>query len=146
MNGEHARLLVHDDRSVYYVRMFDSLKCLDPSVYFTPGAQGYLLFAKNMKGAAATWSMRVPIRVRAMALTPEQLVVAGPPDRLAADDPLGPFEGRAGGILLVVQAVTGARQSELTLPSAPVFNGIAAARGLLFLALEDGTVACLGAP
>jgi hypothetical protein len=146
MAGEHARLIVHDDRQVYYVRMFDTLRCLDPSVYFTPGSQGYLLFARNLPGAAKTWSVRVPIRIRAMVLTLEQLLVAGPPDVLADDDPLGAFEGRKGGLLQVVDAASGAKRAEHTLPSPPVFNGAAAARGRLFLTLEDGSVECYGGP
>ena len=144
MAGEHARLIVHDDRQVYYVRMFDTLRCLDPSVYFTPGSQGYLLFARNLPGAAKTWSVRVPIRIRAMVLTLEQLLVAGPPDVLADDDPLGAFEGRKGGLLQVVDAASGAKRAEHTLPSPPVFNGAAAAAGRLYLVSDDGSVSCWG--
>ena len=58
---DYGRLLVHDDESVYFVRMFDSLKGLDPMVFFTPGAKGYLLFAKNIGGKHNSWSLRVPV-------------------------------------------------------------------------------------
>jgi hypothetical protein len=126
--------------------MFDSLRGLDPTVFFTPGAKGYLLFAKNMEGKRQTWSDRVLIRIRAMALTPEKLLVAGPPDVVDPDDPLGAFEGRKGGVLQVVDTASGGKLDEHRLPSPPVFNGIAAARGRLFLAEEDGSVSCYAKP
>jgi outer membrane protein assembly factor BamB len=140
--GEYGRLLVRDRTSTYYVRMFDSLKGLDPTVYFTPGAKGYLLFAKNMEGRKNSWMERVPVRIRAMALAQGSLVVAGPPDVVDPKDPLGAFEGRKGGRLIVADAVSGTKRMETELPSPPVFNGIALARGCVFLATEDGAVTC----
>ncbi len=140
--GEYGRLLVRDRTSTYYVRMFDSLKGLDPTVYFTPGAKGYLLFAKNMEGGRNSWMERVPVRIRAMALAKGSLVVAGPPDVVDPKDPLGAFEGRKGGRLIVADSLSGEKRTEVELPSPPVFNGIALARGCVFLATEDGAVTC----
>ena len=57
--GDYARLIVHDKQSVYYIRMFDTLRGLDPTVFFTPGREGYLLFAKNLGGGPGRWSQRV---------------------------------------------------------------------------------------
>ena len=146
LNKNYARLIVHDRRSVYYVRMFDTLRGLDPTVYFTPGRKGYLLFARNVDGTDNTWTRRVPVRIRAMVLTPKRLVVTGPPDVVEADDPLGAFEGRKGGVLLVLDSGSGEELAKLTLPSPPVFNGAAAAAGRLFVAQEDGTVTCYAEP
>ena len=39
----------------------------------------------------------------------------------------------------------GTRVAETELPSSPVFDGMAAAEGRLFLSLKDGSVICLGA-
>jgi outer membrane protein assembly factor BamB len=142
-NQTYGRLLVHDNRSVYCVRMFDSLKGLDPTVFFTPGARGYLLFARNLGGKQDVWSQRVPVRIRAMALASQRLVVAGPPDVIAARDPLGAFEGRLGGLLYVLETVSGRKLNERTLPSSPVFNGMAVANGRIYLADEAGCVSCL---
>ncbi len=142
--GEYARLIVQDSNSACYVRMFDTLRALDPTVFFTPGGKGYLLFAKNLTGKSETWSQRVPLRIRAMVLTPQRLFVAGPPDVIDPQDPLGAFQGRKGGSLYVIDAATGQRLAEHTLTSPPVFNGAAAARGRLFLAAEDGSLTCLG--
>ncbi len=143
--GDAARLIVHDKRSVYYVRMFDSLRGLDPTVYFTPGSKGYLLFAKNIKGGARSrWSERIPVRIRAMVLTAERLFVAGPPDVVDPNDPLGAFEGRKGGLLHVFDSASGKKLAEYELPSPPVFNGAAAANERLYIAEEDGSITCFG--
>lgn len=140
----YARLIVHDNRSAYYVRMFDSLRGLDPTVYFTPGQEGYLLFAKNMTGKKKTWMERVPVRIRAMVLAGDRLFVAGPPDVVDPVDPLGAFEARKGGLLYAVDTAEGKRVAETKLPSPPVFNGTAAARGRLYLVDEAGYVTCFG--
>ena len=103
--------------------MFDSLRGLDPTVFFTPGAKGYLLLANPLNGRQSDWSYRVPVRIRAMLLAGDRLLTAGPPDVVDPQDPLGAFEGRKGGVLHVVNAATGERLAEQRLPSPPVFNG-----------------------
>jgi len=145
-NRNYARLIVHDKRSVYYVRMFDTLRGLDPTVFFTPGSKGYLLFAKNMKGDQSAWKQRVPVRIRAMVLTAGCLFVAGPPDVVDPEDPLGAFEGRKGGLLYALDSDSGEQLAEHKLPFPPVFNGTAAANGRLYIAEEDGSITCLGQP
>jgi hypothetical protein len=143
-NANYGRLIARDNRQVYYVRMFDSLKGLDPTVYFTPGQKGYLVFGTDTKGTKGPWMERVPVRVRAMALANDRLFLTGPPDVVDPKDPLGAFEGRKGALLYSIDAQAGKKIAEYALASPPVFNGIAAARGRLFLALEDGSVACFG--
>jgi outer membrane protein assembly factor BamB len=142
----YARLIIHDNQSAYFVRMFDTLRGLDPTVYFTPGGKGYLLFAKNMNTDRSTWSLRIPVRVRAMVLCAGRLFVAGPPDILDPKDPLGAFEGRKGGLLFVFDSASGQKIAEHSLPSPPVFNGAAAANGRLYIVAEDGAVTCFGKP
>lgn len=143
-NANYGRLIARDNRQVYYVRMFDSLKGLDPTVYFTPGQKGYLVFGTDTKGKKGPWMERVSVRVRAMALANDRLFLTGPPDVVDPKDPLGAFEGRKGALLYCIDAQAGKKTAEYPLASPPVFNGIAAARGRLFLALEDGSVACFG--
>jgi outer membrane protein assembly factor BamB len=142
--SSYARLIVHDSEAVYCIRMFDSLRGLDPTVFFTPGSQGYLLFAKNMQGERNAWAERIPMRIRAMVLAAGRLIVAGPPDVVDPKDPLGAFEGRAGGVLAIFNATSGEKLAEHRLPSPPVFNGASAARARLYLAAEDGTLTCFG--
>jgi len=145
LGGQYARLIVRDAERAYYVRMFDSLEGLNPNVYFTPGKQGYLLFARALtRGESKGWQERIPIRVRAMALAKGSLWVAGLPDVVDPKDPLGSFEGRLGGKLLAVDTATGERLAEHALASSPVFNGAAAADGRLYLASEDGSITCFG--
>jgi outer membrane protein assembly factor BamB len=143
--GEYAKLISRGDDAVCYARMFDTLRGLDPTVYFTPGREGYLLFAKRMGAKGKAWTQRVRVRPRAMVMTPGRLFVAGPPDVIDPDDPLGAFEGRKGGVLLVIDLDTGEKIAEHKLHSPPVFNGAAAARGRLYIAHEDGSVSCFGA-
>jgi hypothetical protein len=79
-----------------------------------------------------------------MAVTVDQLCVAGPPDVVDQEDPLAAFEGRKGGVLRVLDKKSGQLVKEFTLSAPPVFNGIAAANGHLLLTLEDGRVVCFG--
>ncbi len=143
--GGYARLIVHDQKTAYHVRMFDSLRGLDPKVYFTPGKKGYLLFAVDKQTGKQTWAERIPIRVKAMVAAEGLLFVAGPPDVVDPKDPLGAFEGRKGGLLWVVSAATGEKLAEYKLDSPPVFNGIAAASGRLYVATAAGEIICFGA-
>jgi outer membrane protein assembly factor BamB len=142
--NSHARLVVHDERAAYFVRMFDSLRGLDPNVYFTPGKQGYLLFAVDNATGKQTWAERIGVRVNAMVATDGLLFVAGPPDVVDPKDPLGAFEGRKGGVLLAIDRANGKGVWEYTLPAPPVFNGLAAAAGRLYVAMQGGTIACFG--
>jgi len=142
--GEYARLIAHDKQSVYYVRMFDSLRGLDPTVFFTPANKGYLLFAKNVNGKRSAWSERIPVRIRAMVLATGRLFVAGPPDAVDPQDPLGAFEGRKGGLLYVIDSASGETLAIHKLPSPPVFNGAAVADERIYIADEEGSIACFG--
>lgn len=143
--GEYGNMIAREKDSVYFVRQFDSLKGLDPMVFFTPGAKGYLLFAKNVGAKKESWSVRIPVRVRAMVQTTDRLFVAGPPDVVDPKDPLGAFEGRKGGVLYSVDSASGKKMAEWNLPAPPVLNGLAAARGQLFVTTTDGALLSFGA-
>jgi outer membrane protein assembly factor BamB len=142
--ADYGNVLVRDKDSVYFVRQFDSLKGLDPTVFFTPGSKGYQLFAKNVGTKKSTWLERVPVRIRAMALAGGRLFVAGPPDVVDAKDPLGAFEDRKGGLLYRMDVTTGKKLAEHKLDAPPVFNGLAAASGRLFVSTTKGDIVCIG--
>ena len=55
------------------------------------------------------------------------------------------FAGRRGALLYAVSAADGAKLAERKLASMPIFDGMAAARGRLYLSTTDGRVLCLGA-
>jgi outer membrane protein assembly factor BamB len=138
----YARLIVHDETAAYFIRMFDSLRGLDPKVYFTPGKEGYLLFAMDKGTGKQIWKKRIPVRVNAMVATDRLLFVAGSPDVVDPGDPLGAFEGRKGGVLSACDKTDGTMLWEYKLSSPPVFNGMAAANGRLYVAMQDGSIAC----
>jgi outer membrane protein assembly factor BamB len=144
--NDYGRLLVHNREVMACMRQFDSLRGLDPTVFFTPGDRGYLLFARNANAEGTAWQRRIRVRIMAMALTKGHLAVAGPPDDIPQDDPLGPYEGRKGARLHVVDVATGEDTGVFDLAAPPVFNGIAAAVGRLYVVGEDGTVRCYGNP
>lgn len=90
-----------------------------------------------------TWSVYVPIRVKAMVKTQETVFVAGAPDIFdEKDDPLGALEGRKGGVLRAVSAADGTTLSETELAAPPVLDGLIAVKGRLYLATRDGRLSC----
>ena len=88
------------------------------------------------------WAQWVPVRIRGMVLAGDTLFVAGPPDVLDPKDPLAAFEGRKGGALWAVSAKDGKKLAEYTLESPPVFDGLIAAEGRLYISTVGGNVLC----
>ncbi len=156
---KHAQLLVFNERSAYGLAAYAGTS---RARAFEPGAKGYRLFAtvlqaprakkpaergKRKKGkdgtGAGAWSIHVPVRGTAMALAGDTLFVAGAPDTVDPDDPLGALEGRKGMVLCAFAAADGKPVAELKLDSLPVWDGLAAAGGRLYLAVQSGRVICL---
>ena len=54
------------------------------------------------------------------------------------------LSGEMGALLWAVSTSDGSRQAEYSLPSVPVWDGMAAAAGRLYLATTDGEVLCFG--
>ncbi|MDY0170999.1 MAG: PQQ-binding-like beta-propeller repeat protein, partial [Thermoguttaceae bacterium] len=90
------------------------------------------------------WNAELPFLVRAMVLAEGTLLLAGPPDPLVADAPTAAWDGRLGGLLHAVKASDGRTLAEYSLASPPVFDGMVAAAGRLYLATLDGRVVCMG--
>jgi len=103
---------------------------------------------------ALVWGDGKSLIVRAMVLASDQLAVAGPPDlgrknpKLLAytneKEAVSGFRGEKGVLLRVVSAADGKNRSEQRLTSMPVFDGMSAAGGRLFISLKNGTVECWG--
>jgi len=94
------------------------------------------------------WSNHDPAMFgRAMVLADETLFVAGPPAirNESTEEALQLWQGDEGGILWALSRDNGAKLAEYNLPAAPVFDGMAAAYGRLYVALTDGSIVCLGA-
>lgn len=106
--------------------------------------------------SASRWSDPASLIVRAMVLAGDQLLVAGPPDlgqkqadllALANEEEArAAFEGHKGVYLRHVATRDGSQRAQTALTGMPVFDGMAVARGAVFLALRDGTVECWAGP
>jgi outer membrane protein assembly factor BamB len=79
-----------------------------------------------------------------MVITDGVLFVAGPPDVVDPDDPLGAFEGRKGGVLCAIDPSSGQTTWKFNLPMPTVFNGLIATSGRLYVAMQGGSIACFG--
>ncbi|MCK4276102.1 MAG: PQQ-like beta-propeller repeat protein [Phycisphaerae bacterium] len=157
-----GQLLVVGAERTYGVQAYPSRNLQSP--LFTPGKKGYLLFADENdnepvlvdytrgvpKGIGFTrkeppaWFKWVPIRIRGMVLAGRHLFVAGPPDVVDPDDPMAAFEGRKGAALRVFSVSDGSVLAEHKLEAPPVFDGLIAANGQLYLSLNNGTVLRMG--
>jgi len=89
---------------------------------------------------ADLWSDDESLVVRAMVLTSNTLIVAGPPDLGRKDA----FRGEKGVFLRVISRTDGETLSQYKLAAMPVFDGMSAAGGRVYMALKDGTVECWG--
>lgn len=92
----------------------------------------------------AKWVANVPVRIRAMVRTGKALFAAGPPDACGPEDPAGALEGRKGAVLMAFNPDDGDVLFQCKLEAPPVFDGLAAAHGRLFLSTTDGSVICMG--
>jgi len=100
------------------------------------------------------WVTDVPVLVRAMTLANRTLFIAGPKDVLdegRAGQEYGDsvlrqeaaYAAKIGGVLWAVSADDGATVAQYELDSPPIFDGMIAAGGRLFLSTMDGRVVCL---
>ena len=106
------------------------------------------------QGKTFAWSQKHPLIVRAMVLTADKLIVAGLPDLARKDksgrsfsnpdEGLAALAGRRGGRLAMIATADGTITREIKLVSPPVFDGMIAADGKLFVSLRDGSLTCLG--
>ncbi|MBM3889506.1 MAG: hypothetical protein FJ388_10310, partial [Verrucomicrobia bacterium] len=148
--AKSGQILVFDETTTYALKPFDQPGGMSPK--FVPGDKGYSLIAdandaEPVKRFTRTkppkWSVKVPVRARAMVLAGRTLFLAGAPDALPAGDPYAALEGRHGALLRTIATADGTTLDELKLPAPPIFDGMAAAHGRLYVATEDGKMLCL---
>jgi outer membrane protein assembly factor BamB len=131
----YGRLLVFDDQTVHgYGRA---------SVHWSSQLEDgpYRLFAAPRTEGGQSWKITVPVQVRAMLRAGALLFVAGSPT--AGGERSSVPRDSDTGLLLAVSTRDGSVQSRVPLTSPPVFDGLAAAEGKLFLTQENGQVVCL---
>jgi hypothetical protein len=105
------------------------------------------------------WTKDMSMFARAMVLADKVLFIAGPPDML--DEPqafrqisepqvrrdlaeqVAAFNGKKGAVLAAISVGDGTELAQYDLDSPPVFDGMAAASGRLYLATLNGHVVCM---
>jgi len=156
-----GQILVFDENTTYGLHVFNQKFSRSP--YFNPGSEGYELFADDnsnepvldegnarrergtmTRSKPPKWTVKIPVRARAMVLADDTMFLAGADDIVDSQDPLGALEGRKGASLWAVSTVNGGKIVAYRLDVPPVFDGMAAAGGRLYLSTTDGTVRCFG--
>ena len=89
------------------------------------------------------WSVRLPMRPRAILRAGDMIFLAGMADTPVSGDPHATFEGRAGGLLRTASAVDGKPLAHRKLDSPPVWDGLAAAGGRMYMSAMDGSITCM---
>jgi outer membrane protein assembly factor BamB len=158
-----GQLVVIGPKDTYALKAYTSRYTLSPKL--DPQTKGYLLIAddndneptmdprawgkdKGMgfsRGAPPEWHRWLPVRVLAMVLGGETLVVCGPPDVLKDGDPMAAFEGRMGSELWTLSAADGKTIAKQKLDEMPIFDGMIVADNQLYLCTADGEVVCMEA-
>jgi hypothetical protein len=163
-NAPAGLILAFDESSVYgFARLPDYYKWTTPMEYHLFASEKEPAYALHPKKGTRTgiqfrWSERIPLQARTMLLADKTLFVAGPPDVLDEaqafkypDEPEVPailrrqdaaLEGKEGAFLWVASAPNGRKLAQYDLESLPVWDGMAAAGGRLFMAMADGRVVC----
>ena len=101
------------------------------------------------------WNVELPFHVRAMLVAGETMFIAGPPELVKPlgteeeallldrpEEPVAAWRGTQGGYLWAVATTNGKRLWECKLEAPPVFDGMAATEGRLYMATTDGSVVC----
>ncbi|MBI1371318.1 MAG: PQQ-binding-like beta-propeller repeat protein [Phycisphaera sp.] len=106
-----------------------------------------------------SWNQDVPLYATAMTVAADTLLVAGPEDSVNESEAFARYReqeikdklaqldaalrGEHGAKLLSVDTATGKTRGEFKLDTLPVWDGMAAAHGKVYVALKDGSIVCL---
>ena len=107
------------------------------------------------------WTKDLPLFARAMVLAGGTLFIAGPPDLIDEQqvftqindpkvkqsliDQAAALDGKKGATLIAILTADGKQLAQYDLDSPPVFDGMVAARGCLFMSMTNGRVTCFKA-
>jgi outer membrane protein assembly factor BamB len=151
--AQTSGVMVLGDGVAYGMEVFQSRS---RETVFQPGTKPYRLRClplkmseerkkdpkKRRQGPQPRWEQRVDIRVAALVRAGETLFAAGSPDVLDPDDPHAAWEGRKGGVLAAFATTDGKELARYDLPAPPVWDGLAAAGGRLYVATTNGKILC----
>jgi len=113
--------------------------------------------ASSLSTLEYRWTSQVPLLVTAMVVADKTMFIAGPPDIIRTEEKLGEgaltlenpqeapasWQGKKGSVLQAVSAKDGKILAEYNLESAPVWDGMAATNGRLYLSMKNGRILCL---
>ena len=118
---------------------FSPDKKTDPNSDYPPGKM-----IRRNEPVAHKWTTELAFQARAMVLADKTLFVSGWPDVVDPADPYTAIDGRKGGVMWAISASDGRKLIEYKLKSPPVFDGLIAADGRLYMTMKNGTLACSG--
>lgn len=139
-----GRILALDDQNVYgYGRKAKYYRWTTPIEHQLFAEPKHALTGKRGGMRSPVWAKDIPFFARAMLLSGEHIIIAGPEDKVDEDaayrkirDPQTKAQlaeqaeiltGKSGGLLWIVDRKTGEKVSELKLDTIPVFDGFSAA-------------------
>jgi len=137
-----SKLLVFDAKVAYGVKPFPG-GARHSRAIFRPGEKGYSLVASERPNHTKRWSVNVPVRIMAMVVAGPTLFAAGSPDVVVPGDPWAAVDGRKGASLWSISTADGRTLARYPLADPPVFDGMAAANGRLYVSTTGGQVVCL---
>jgi outer membrane protein assembly factor BamB len=162
-----GRIIVHNGNRVFgFGRQPEFYRWTTPLEHHLFAAEKFpnVIKSKDARGRddqqiEYLWSQEIPLLARAMVLADKTLFIAGPPDtvdeteaakhlrnpqieaQLAEQDES--FKGKRGGLMWAVSTEDGTKMAEYELDSPPVFDGMAAAQGRIFVSTVNGKVICM---
>ncbi len=89
------------------------------------------------------WEKKVPVLVRAMVLAGNALCISGIPSTGDMEQMEAGIKGKTKGMLFLSSPEDGSVMAKYELESPPVFDGMAAANGKLFISAMNGSMLCL---
>jgi hypothetical protein len=89
------------------------------------------------------WSVDLDIRPRAIVRANDLLFLGGTPCSADQLDLEATYEGTKGGLISIMSTSNGEKIAEQSLNSPPVWDGMAAANGRLYISLENGSLLSL---
>ncbi|MHC4204704.1 MAG: outer membrane protein assembly factor BamB family protein [Planctomycetota bacterium] len=115
---------------------------------------------QDLSAVTRKWMLEKPeLIAKAMVLADKTLFVSGPPDVVDEQEIWGrtlepevqaklqaqsaALDGRQGSLLWAVSSKDGSKLAEYKLESVPVFDGMSAANGRLYLAMKNGSILCM---
>ncbi len=147
-SAQFGLMMAYDDENVWVVRRKGYALSRRPNKPFSDDEEPANDFAKRekgkQKGSASTgssWNTKLGARPRALIKAGDNLFLGTIPS-VKGSDPHAQYEGRVNGMITVVSDKDGQKVAEHKLNAPVKWDGMAAANGKLFVALENGNVEC----